>query len=87
MTNLRNMTHEQLVAECCYRGAELVIERQKIALFKKQLARRFERAWTDFLDANPDDLTGLEEYPDHALMTFEQAFGLLEASLDGVEAC
>lgn len=29
-------------------------------------------AWTNFLDANPDDLTSPEDLPDHALMTGEQ---------------
>ena len=28
--------------------------------------------WTDFLDANPDDLTSPEDLPDHALMTGQQ---------------
>jgi hypothetical protein len=36
----------------------------------------FEKAllaeWTDFLTANPDDITSPEEYPDHALVTFDQ---------------
>lgn len=31
-----------------------------------------ERAWTDFLDANPDDLSSPEGLPDHALMTGDQ---------------
>lgn len=30
--------------------------------------------WTDFLDENPDDLTSPEDWPDHALVTFEQFY-------------
>lgn len=33
---------------------------------------RLQEAWTDFLNANPDDLTSPEELPDHALMTGQQ---------------
>ena len=43
--------------------------------------RRLERAWTDFLDANPDDLTSPEELPDHALMTCDQFVQYAIASL------
>lgn len=35
------------------------------------------REWTGFLDANPDDLTSPEEWPDHALITFDQAWQFL----------
>lgn len=35
-------------------------------------------AWTDFLDANPDDLTSPSDLPDHALVTFEQMADIVE---------
>jgi hypothetical protein len=79
--DLRSMSHEQLVAECCYRGAELVIERQRNALAAKRFRRSLEVVWTHFLDANPDDLTSPDEYPDHALVTFEQVAGMVETAL------
>jgi hypothetical protein len=42
--------------------------------------KRLLAAWTDFLDANPDDVTSPEEYPDHALVTFEQIVAIIEAT-------
>ncbi len=81
MKALREMGHEELVHECAYRGAELVIERQRIALLERKLNRELLRAWTDFLDANPDDLTSPEEWPDHALVTFDQMVGIVEQAL------
>lgn len=40
----------------------------------------FEKAllaeWVNFLDANPDDITSPEEYPDHALVTFDQMLAM-----------
>lgn len=45
-----------------------------------QQAREFaEREWTGFLDANPDDITSPEEWPDHALITFDQVWDYLIA--------
>lgn len=41
---------------------------------------RLLSAWTDFLDANPDDVNSPEEYPDHALITFDQRVGIIEAA-------
>lgn len=40
-----------------------------------------ERAWVDFLDANPDDLTSPEDLPDHALVTCEQMIAIVDAAL------
>jgi hypothetical protein len=37
-----------------------------------EVERVLSDVWTDFLDANPDDLTSPEELPDHALMTGKQ---------------
>lgn len=41
----------------------------------------FEKAllaeWTDFLTANPDDITSPEEYPNHALVTFDQMLAMV----------
>jgi hypothetical protein len=39
-----------------------------------------QAAWTDFLDANPDDITSPEKWPDHALITFDQMVGVVEAA-------
>lgn len=36
------------------------------------LREALAREWTNFCDANPDDLTSPEDLPDHALMTCEQ---------------
>lgn len=48
--------------------------------------KALERAWTDFLDANPDGVTSPEEYPDHALVTFEQMTDIVRsAALDEAE--
>jgi hypothetical protein len=80
--SLRSLSYEQLVAECCYRGAELVIERTRNGLASKRFNKALERAWTDFLDANPDDLTSDEEYPDHALVTFEQMAGMVASAIE-----
>jgi hypothetical protein len=45
-----------------------------------------ERAWVWFLDANPDDVTSPEEYPDHALVTFKQLVGIVkEAAITEAE--
>lgn len=38
----------------------------------EDLKRALVASWTDFLDANPDDLTSPEDLPDHALMTGDQ---------------
>lgn len=43
-----------------------------LASGETETRKALEAAWTDFLDANPDDLTSPEDLPDHALMTFEQ---------------
>lgn len=51
---------------CCDCGQTLIDLDRNIAL---------ER-WRDFLDDNPDDLTSPEDLPDHALVTFEQFFGM-----------
>lgn len=83
---LRSMSHEELVAECCYRGAELVIERERVAIFRRRLNKQLEAVWTDFLDANPDDLTSPEELPDHALVTCQQMIGMVETALEQGEA-
>ena len=37
-----------------------------------RLREALGKAWTNFLDANPDDLNSPEDLPDHALMTGEQ---------------
>jgi hypothetical protein len=37
-----------------------------------RLRKALPGVWTNFLDANPDELTSPEEYPDHALMTGTQ---------------
>ena len=39
---------------------------------ERGLMKYLEAAWTDFCDANPDDLTSPDELPNHALMTCEQ---------------
>ena len=51
------------------------------------LEARVEKAllaeWTDFLTANPDDINSPEEYPDHALITYDQMLGMVRAALEG----
>lgn len=39
---------------------------------REAIASELPRVWTDFLDANPDDLTSPEDMPDHAYMTGQQ---------------
>lgn len=48
------------------------IERLRRALDGDIFKAELPCVWTDFLDANPDDLTSPEYLPDHALMTGEQ---------------
>lgn len=43
-------------------------------------------AWTDFLDANPDDLTSPEDLPDHALVTCDQMIAIVENALDAMKS-
>lgn len=43
---------------------------------------RLQQEWTNFLDANPDGVTSPEEYPDHALVTFDQMLGIVQAALE-----
>lgn len=38
----------------------------------EQAREALTKAWTDFLDANPDDLTSPDDLPNHALMTGDQ---------------
>lgn len=52
---------------------------------EKALAAVLETAWTDFLDANPDDLTSPEDLPNHALMTCQQFVGCAIAALSALE--
>jgi hypothetical protein len=40
------------------------------------------RVWTDFLDANPDDLTSPEGTPDHALVSFDNFAALVRDAAD-----
>ncbi|MBZ9894195.1 hypothetical protein LB545_07540 [Mesorhizobium sp. BR1-1-6] len=39
---------------------------------ERKVTKALEKAWTDFCDANPDDLTSPEDLPNHALMTCAQ---------------
>ena len=50
----------------------------------ERLRPALETAWTDFLDANPDDLTSPEEWPDHALVTFDQMIGITENAIQAL---
>lgn len=50
------------------------------------MRKALEKAWTDFLDANPDDLNSPEEYPDHALVTCDQMIGIVESALRPADA-
>lgn len=45
------------------------------------LVEALERAWTDFLDANPDDLTSPSDLPDHALVTCEQMIDIVRNAM------
>lgn len=51
---------------CCDCGATMVDLPREVA----------EERWRDFLDANPDDLTGPEDLPNHALITFDQFYDM-----------
>ena len=46
------------------------------------LVEALEASWTSFCDANPDDLTSPEDFPNHALMTCEQFVQFALAALD-----
>lgn len=46
------------------------------------LRERLMASWTDFLDANPDDLTSPEDMPNHALMTCDQFVQYATAAVD-----
>lgn len=50
----------------------LPISRTTEARLRELVAEALPGVWTDFLDANPDDLTSPENLPDHALMTGTQ---------------
>jgi hypothetical protein len=55
-------------------------------LMGKQVQAEETRAlklWENFLDTNPDGITGPEEYPDHALVTFDQFYQMIRDYIDG----
>lgn len=66
------------------------LDRQNPALTRPQiteakpdaLVEALEASWTSFCDANPDDLTSPEDFPNHALMTCEQFVQFALAALD-----
>lgn len=66
----------ELVAISAWNTRPANEEGKRIAAQADDIEKHFKAAlpgiWTDFLDANPDDLTSPEDLPDHALMTGEQ---------------
>lgn len=56
----------------------------QVSNLPEELKASLECAWTDFLDANPDDVTSPEEYPDHALVTFKQMVGIVETAMASI---
>jgi len=65
-------------------GGDAVREAQWVP--QEVLRSHLAAAWTDFLDANPDDLDSPEYLPNHALVTCEQMFGIVEDALAALSA-